>query len=185
MDAQLAQIGTELEEASGAMRGLVAGLPAGAWDKRPVGGGWSVAHCVMHLNTTAEEFLPQLDAAIREGREKNLTGKGPFRRDFAGWLLCKLVEPPYRLKVKTPPRFDPQVVDLSEKVMAEWERLQGELRDRVYAADGLALNKLQVISPFSARMKYHLWSAFVVIPAHQRRHIWQAQQIVKQLQASG
>ncbi len=181
MDAQLARIRKELEDATAAMRDLVSGLAEGAWEWRPATRGWSVAHCVMHLNKTTEEFLPRLDAAIREGRERNMTGAGPFRRDLAGWLLCKLVEPPYRMKVKTPPKFDPQTVDSREKAMAEWERCQGELHKRIEAADGLALDKLKVGSPFAEKMKYNLLGAFMVIPAHQRRHIWQGRQILKSL----
>jgi hypothetical protein len=179
MDPQLTRVRQELEEATEAMRGVVASLSDKEWGKRPAGGGWSVAHCVMHLNTTTEEFLPRLDAAIREGREKNLIGKGPFRRDFAGWLLCKLVEPPYRLKVKTPAKFDPQKVESREKALAEWERWQGALYKRIEAADGLTLDKLKVASPFAEKMKYNLLAALMVIPAHQRRHVWQAERILK------
>jgi hypothetical protein len=179
MDAQLTKVRWELEEATASVRAVVGSLADGVWERRPAAGGWSVAHCVMHLNTTTEEFLPRLDAAIREGREKNLTGPGPFRRDVAGWLLCKMVEPPYRLKVKTPAKFDPQTVDSREKAMGEWDRLQGELYKRIEAADGLALDKVKVASPFAEKMKYNLLAAFMVIPAHQRRHIWQAQQILK------
>jgi hypothetical protein len=179
MDAQLMKVQRELEEATAAIRGLVADLPATAWAQRPATGGWSVAHCVMHLNVTTEEFLPRLDAGIRDGRARSVTGAGPFRRDFVGWMLCKMVEPPYRMKVKTPPKFDPQEVDSREKAMADWDRLQGELYKRIEAADGLALDRVKVVSPFAERMKYNLLAALAVIPAHQRRHIWQAEQILK------
>lgn len=180
MDAQLAKVGKEIDEATAAMRSLVAGLPQGAWERGPAAGGWSVAHCVMHLNKTTEEFLPRLDAGIRDGREKGMTGTGPFRRDFVGWMLCKMVEPPYRLKVKTPPKFDPQEVDSADRAMADWDRLQSELKKRIEAADGLALSKVKVVSPFAEKMKYNLLAALMVIPAHQRRHIWQARQILEQ-----
>jgi len=181
MDAQLARVRQELEAATEAMRRLVASVSDEAWARRPAAGGWSVAQCVMHLNTTTQEFLPRLDTAIREGREKGLTGAGLFRRDFAGWMLCKFVEPPYRMKVKTPAKFDPQEVVSREEALAEWERWQGELFTRVAAADGLALDKVKVVSPFAEKMKYNLLSALMVIPAHQRRHIWQAGQMAKTL----
>jgi hypothetical protein len=179
MDVQLVQVQRELHEATARVRQLVEPLPDAAWRRWPDMGGWSVGHCIMHLNKSTEGFLPRLDAAIREGRQKNLTGTGPFRGDAAGWLLCRFVEPPYRIKIKTPAPFDPQDVDSADKVMMHWERLQNELCLRIAAADGLALDKVKVVSPFAGSLKYNLLAAFMVIPAHQRRHAWQAERIIK------
>jgi len=108
-------------------------------------------------------------------------GTGPFRRDFMGWMLCKFVEPPYKRKIDTPPKFDPPEVEPAERVLADWDRLQRELGKRIDAADGLALNKVKVASPFNEKLKYNLLSALMVIPAHQRRHIWQAEQTLKSM----
>jgi len=179
MDTQLANVHRQLREATSKVRRLVERLPDSTWRRRPARGGWSVAQCIMHLNESTEGFLPKLDAAIGEGRRMNLTGTGPFRRDLVGWLLCSLVEPPYRIKVKTPARFDPQHVDSVDTVMKVWDQLQGELYRRIDAADGLALSKVKVVSPFAAGVNYNLLSTLMVIPAHQRRHVWQAEQILK------
>ena len=182
MDPQLARIRVELDEATERVRQLaavVAKLPEGRWSQRAADGGWSVAHCVTHLNVTTHEFLPRLDEAIRHGRDMNLVGTGPFRRDFMGWMLCRFVEPPYKRKVDTPPKFDPQEVEAVDATLAKWDRLQGELGKRIDAADGLALNKVKVVSPFFEQMQYSLLSALMVIPAHQRRHIWQAYNALK------
>jgi len=179
MDAQLTNVQRELQEATSSALQLVERLPDMTWRKRPDRGGWSVAQCIMHLNKTTEGFLPNLDAAIREGWRRKLKGSGPFRRDLPGWLLCRLVEPPYRIKVRTPAAFDPQQVDSVETVMKTWDLLQGELCRRIAAADGLAIDKLKVVSPFVGGMKYNLLSALMVIPAHQRRHMWQVEGILR------
>lgn len=42
------------------------------------------------------------------------------------------------------------------------------------SADGLALDQIQIHSPFAEKMKYNLYSALVIITAHNRRHLWQA-----------
>jgi len=179
MNAQLTKVQRELEEATTRVRLLTEPLSDALWRKQPESGGWSAGHCITHLNKSKEGFLPRLDETIREGWKKNSTGIGPFRRDFVGWLLCTMVEPPYRVKVKTSAKFDPQEVDSADKVMMDWDRLQNELYLRLTAADGLALDRVKVVSPFAASMKYNLLAAFMVIPAHQRRHAWQAEQIVK------
>jgi hypothetical protein len=58
--------------------------------------------------------------------------------------------------VRTPAAFDPQQVDSIETVMKTWDLLQGELCRRIAAADGLAIDKLKVVSPFIGGMKCNL-----------------------------
>jgi hypothetical protein len=38
-----------------------------------------------------------------------------------------------------------------------------------------------MISPFDSRVRYNLFSAFRIIAAHQRRHLWQAEQAIGSL----
>ena len=86
-------------------------------------------------------------------------------------------EPPYRIKMKTSAPFVPERVEPMADVLERFDYLQGELLVRLDRASGLALDKLRVVSPFNARVKYNLYSAFRLLPVHQRRHLWQAQQV--------
>ena len=40
---------------------------------------------------------------------------------------------------------------------------------------GRDLNRLKIVSPFGARLSYNVYSAFRVLAAHERRHVWQAE----------
>lgn len=44
----------------------------------------------------AQAYLPLIRDAVARARERGLTGDGPFRRDFFGWLLGRMIEPPVR-----------------------------------------------------------------------------------------
>jgi hypothetical protein len=44
----------------------------------------------------------------------------------------------------------------------------------VRAADGLPVDKVKIVSPFGGKMRYDAFSAFVILPRHQQRHIEQA-----------
>ena len=48
---------------------------------------------------------------------------------------------------------------------------------RLEAADGVALDEVRVRSPFVPLIRMDLGTAFTVIAAHQRRHLWQAEQV--------
>jgi hypothetical protein len=40
--------------------------------------------------------------------------------------------------------------------------------------DGLAIDKVQIVSPFGEKIRYNCYSAFVLLHRHQERHIQQA-----------
>jgi hypothetical protein len=101
----------------------------------------------------------------------------PLRRDLLGWLLAKWLEPPYRMRSKTTAAFVPVWIEPMADVLERFDYLQGELLVRLDRAQGLPLERLRVVSPFNAKVKYNLYSAFRLIPVHQRRHLWQAEQV--------
>lgn len=72
-----------------------------------------------------------------------------------------------------------------EEALGDFLRPQGELSDRLRSADGLDLSQLMITSPFDQRLTYHLYSCSRVLPAHQRRHLWQADQVRARLSATG
>lgn len=180
---QLQAIRHELAEASAHARRLAESVDPALWSRRPPHGGWSVGECLAHLNLTSKAFLPRLREAVERGRRENRAAPGLFRRDFLGWLLCRILEPPYRLRVKTPPPFVPTGDQSAEAVVSEFEALNAELVRLLDTASGLPLDRLQIVSPFSARMRYSVYSSFRILPAHQRRHLWQAERALPALRA--
>ena len=67
------------------------------------------------------------------------------------------------------------------ETLERFDYLQQEVQVRIDRSAGLAVDRLRMVSPFEARMKYNLYAAFSLIAAHQRRHLWQAEQVKKQL----
>lgn len=178
---QLDAIQRELEEITKKWQGLAAGLSDAEWTQRPPNSGWSAAECLTHLTITTRAFLPRLQKVIRDAREKGLKSDGPYRQDFKGRLLCWFIEPPYWFKVKTPPGFAPQVIEPIAKALTDFSGEQAKLVTCVKDARGLAIDRLQIQSPFSEKMQYTLLTAFRVLAAHQRRHLWQAENILKEI----
>ena len=182
---EVGQIKQELLDTRERARHLSEGLSDGHWTASPAPGQWSIGECLTHLNITSERFIPIIDDAIREGREKNLQAAGALNRDLKGWVLCWILEPPYRLKSKTPASFVPVRVEPISDVLERFDYLQGELLVRLDRAVGLALDRLFVTSPFNARLNYNLYSAFRLLPVHQRRHLWQAERVRAALVTEG
>jgi hypothetical protein len=94
--------------------------------------------------------------------------------------LWRSTEPPVRSRFKTAPAFVPQSAGTRAEVMRDFERLQAALRTELQAAQEVDLGRLRIVSPFAKRLRYNLFSAFSILPAHQRRHLWQAEQAARE-----
>lgn len=182
MHPQLEEVVDQFSEAQRHLHALAANVPDALWSKRPAPDRWSVADNIEHLNLTAEQFIPVIRAGLAEARHLGAQD-GRYRRDFIGWVLWKSMPPPVkRLRIKTPPKFMPQGRAASRtELLARFDQLQQEQIDLVRAADGLAIDKAMIVSPVDAKGKYSIYSAFTILPPHQERHIWQAEQVLKQL----
>lgn len=140
---------------------------------------WSAVECIEHLTVTSKLYLDYLPQLIDEARSAGKIGQGPFTMDWKGRFLKWYLEPPYRTKARTISAADihsPQKPDLA---LEDFLNSQASLRQLYKSAEGLALDMVQVTSPFNTIMKYSLFSCFEVINAHQRRHIWQAAQALQ------
>ena len=148
---------------------------------RPHPASWSAAECLSHLSISTELFLPVIAQSIEEGRKRGLiTSKKPSM-DLLGRILRWFLEPPIRKRVATSTPFVPRSVRAKAEAFGEFSSLQSKLIDLLHQASGLDLGKLKIISPFDKRVRYNLYSAFMIVVAHQRRHLWQAEQAVAAL----
>jgi hypothetical protein len=163
------------------LRRLCMGLTDETWAARPPQGGWSIAECVVHLNLTTDAYLPKIDDAIADGVRRGLRGSGPFSRGLIGSLLIWWLEPPYKRGTRTPATFAPSEVPSLAEGLEMFDQRQQALQIRVDRAADLALDKLKVVSAFDSRVSYNLYATFVILAAHQRRHLWQAEQVLAHL----
>ncbi|HEV2021451.1 MAG TPA: DinB family protein [Terriglobales bacterium] len=173
---QLDEVKAQFEAASSQAKQLLTGNSSDILTRRPQPERWSAAECIAHLTLTNQHY-PLL---IRGALEQAPPGDGPYGMDFRGRLLRWILEPPYRSGVKTMPSMEPQRGASPEQVLAAFLASQDELLRLLEAARGKALEKTTITSPFSKRMRYNAYSCFHVLAAHERRHLWQAEQALAQ-----
>lgn len=133
---------------------------------------WSALECVVHLNLATGAMLPGIRQAV-ETAQRRSDDKTPYKIDLAGRLLAWSLEPPVFIKLKAPKLAQPLESSGPEPVLQEFGRLHTELIDLLQASAGKAIDLQKMKSPF-ANMHYSAYSAFRIIAAHDRRHLWQA-----------
>lgn len=151
---------------------------------RPNPGSWSAAECLSHLSISTEMFLPVLGGAIADAKTKGMKSDKKPSMDVVGRVLRWFLEPPIRQRVKTAAPFVPKAVRAKAEAFGEFSSLQSKLIDLLHESAGLDLRKMKIISPFDKRVKYNVYSAFRIVAAHQRRHLWQAEKAVEAVVAS-
>jgi DinB superfamily len=142
--------------------------------RRPVPGKWSPAECIEHLAITSDAYFPLWQTALAEARVQGLRGSGSFRMDWKGRILAWMLEPPARMRMPAPPGFVPKAIGGTDAV-GHFLSGQERLLEVAGSSQELALDGVQITSPFSKNLRYSVWSSFVVTAAHQRRHLWQAE----------
>lgn len=166
--------------ARGAIEGLVGGVSDAGLRWRPSESRWSIVECLEHLNS-GWLILPKLDRRIAEARAGGVLGREPFREPWLGRLYVRAVEPPVRFRVPAPrrfrPRADPSPVEVVPRILA----FQDEVIARIRASEGLDLGAIRMRSPISRRFRMTLGQWFAFLAAHERRHIWQAENVKRHL----
>jgi hypothetical protein len=183
MSTQLESVVAHFERMQARLHRLTDSMPDDRFSKRADPGRWSVAECVAHLNLTGRAYVPMIRASIAEA--KTIGGKSGrrYRRDTMGWLISTMAGPMPRVgnlrfgRVKTAAKFVPGGELDRQRVMSEFDALQADQIALAREADGLPIDRVQVVSPFVDSVKYNLYSALVLLPRHQERHVWQAENV--------
>ena len=181
MQPQLRRIVDELNHAQSRLDRLADDVAEDRWGKRSDPSRWSVGECVAHLNLTGAAYVPRIRKAIEEARRLPKTGTRSYKRDPVGWLFGTMVGPLPMIgkmrigRVKTTPAFVPSGDMPKQQQLAEFKRLQIELVGLAGESDGLPIDKVSITSPFGEKIHYNCYSAFVLLPRHEERHIQQAE----------
>jgi hypothetical protein len=177
LSPQLAELRQQFEACSERARHILTANAEAAVKQRTPKGGWSAMECVEHLTLTTKNYEPN----FQDGFGRAQAGSEPYKKDFKGRFLAWIMDPPYRMGVKTRPGFEPVNLGTPEKVLADFLASQNVMFARLEQANGLALDKTLVESPFKKGFFYNMYSLFHILAAHQRRHLWQAEQALKQI----
>jgi len=183
MHVQLAEIIDQFDTAQTRVHKLAEELTEAQWAERTDPARWSVAECVAHLNLTGRAYLPLIGDALEEARGRDEPSGPRYRRDPVGWMLALAMGPVPRIgrfrlgAVRTTPAFMPEHGLPRGHLVEEFDRLQREQTGLVRESDGCPIDRVWVRSPFDPRLRYNLYSALVILPRHQRRHVVQAERV--------
>ena len=177
MDADTQSMLDQIEAIKKQGAALAADLSETQFNWRPAPGRWSIAQNLNHLNVGDLQVLPAFDRAIEQGRSRGKRSAGPFRYGWFSRMMIASMEPPPRIRMKTPLKGSAGEDHRAGDVLPEFIRVRDLLAERVRRSDGLDLAGIRTISPVNRLIRLPLGAYFAFILAHDRRHLWQGRQV--------
>lgn len=179
LSAALERILGEAEANEKQFETLVAGLGEEDLARRPRLKSWSIAEILIHLRLTNEACLPAIDRAMEEARREGLLSDGPFRLSRMGRFFVWYVVPPPVIRLPAPRVLRPLLEGRASEALPQLLASRRAVLERMKMAERIDLVRARFVSPFASVVKMDLLSVFSVFTAHERRHLWQGENVRK------
>ena len=152
-------------------------LSASQLNYKPSSQTWSVGQCLHHLVTSNSTYFPIFDKIIRREQQITLWERMPLLPNLFGKMLIRSLSPASTQKLKAPQVFRPANSDIDASIIEDFAQQQQRLIETVRASEGLG--RTIITSPASGLVTYSLYDAYNIILVHERRHVLQAQRVMK------
>jgi uncharacterized damage-inducible protein DinB len=147
-----------------------------AW--RPHPAAWSISECLDHLATTNRIYIRAMQPAADAARRANKLRRRPALPGFFGAWFVRLLEPPAKVKTKSPQSIQPRTAPALANASAAFLASHAEAQNFLRANADLDLAAIPFINPFIKGVRFSLATGVHIIPAHERRHLYQARAVL-------
>lgn len=178
---QLVDFARQFEATRAQVNSITGDISNEQFNQRPSNGGWSIGECIEHLVLTGIDYSGQIEKGIEKARENNYLYKGPYKYSWIGKKFISNVEPPAKLKFKAPKSWKPDSSLPMDKTISDYMSLQDRWIGLLNSSRELDITKVKLPSPASKLLRFSIFEMFHVNAAHQRRHLWQAENVKKSI----
>jgi len=154
---------------------LLAGLTEQQLNWQPAPTSWSIGQCLDHLCATTDAYLPPLIAALKNKPDSPVDD---LRLGwFGGWFFRSFVEPsPTTKRASAPPKIRP-ASNVNLSVLDRFLSGNQSCRELLLTARNKNVNRVRFWNPFVPGLRFTVATGLETIPAHQRRHLLQAERV--------
>jgi len=148
---------------------------------RPAADAWSVAQCIQHVARVNSVYLVPIKATITKAGAGSTPNQQVLRT--AGWFsayFLKSVSPEGKAKLPAPrvarPAAEPSTINLQE-ALRTLQNTHQEIREILTQPNQPDLNRIRFRNPFIPVLRFTVGTGILIMAAHGRRHLLQAQRI--------
>ncbi len=177
----------QFEQAKDKATAFILSLDEYTFLRRPAPDNWCIAECFSHLQNFGTIYLENIRQGLNTAAYYEANSEVAFPPRLYWKWIASWFEPPYRIKVKTFRPFEPESVAgcTRHQLLEEFISLQDQFIIQLEEAreQRYDLGKVKVRNPVFTFAKMKLSECYTVIIAHQRRHFWQAEHVLKMLKS--
>jgi len=141
------------------------------------GQGWSIGECLDHLATINVVYGNAIRQGIQNARTRGWTRRTAAAPGFFGSLFVKSLEPPVTRRLRAPANTRPGPQRSRDATLAAYHAAHEQIRAMVADAAEIDANRACFVNPFIRVLRVRVSTGLSVIAAHDRRHLWQAEQV--------
>jgi DinB family protein len=143
------------------------------------GDGWSIAQCLDHLGVMNVVYGAAIRDGIEAARRRGSTRREPARPGYLGGKFVRSMEPPVTRRLRAPRKGKPAPVKERQIILAGYRAGHDLTRQLIADAATIDANQARFKNPFVPLLKFSIATGLFVIAAHDRRHLWQAEQVTR------
>ena len=178
----LQQIADAIDAADQAGAAIAARVTDEQFHWKPDGGRrWSIGECLDHLATINAVYLVAVRTGVDLARTNGWTRRAPAEPGFFGKKFVASQEPPVKRRLRAPQKGQPRPMRSRDDIMRAYHSAHDDVRRLIADCAAIDTNRATFANPFIPIIKVRVSTGLNVIPAHDRRHLWQAEQVEKEL----
>jgi hypothetical protein len=133
--------------------------------------------CFDHLARINRVYCEALLAAVENPRAtRESTAQMVKPGLFSGWFI-KGMEPPVRMRFKAMAKVTPSAGGDPQEVFQAFLESHAPVRRVLDFWDRVNFNRVRFKNPFVPLIRFTVGTGLMVINAHDRRHLWQAERV--------
>jgi hypothetical protein len=180
MRSDLQRIIDEIDAADRAAESLATRLTEAQFHWQPdEGRAWSVGQCLEHLAVVNVLYGGAVQQAIDRAKSRGWTGGEPIAPTWLGRKFIASQEPPVTRKFGAPAKVRPRSAISRDEILRAYYAAHVGVRALVRSASEIDVNRATFPNPFFPLLRVRVSTGLCVIPAHDRRHLWQAEQVTR------
>ncbi len=180
LSATLDSIEASLRAAEEQAKALVAGISDAQANWQPSEGrSWSICQCIDHLGKINSVYAAALQEAVSNSPQSYQEPTSNIVPGFFGAWFIQQMDLPVRMKLKAPSKAAPSSEGNALKLFEAFLKSHDLIRAVVEDSRTVEVNRLRFKNPFVGVLRFTVGTGLMIINAHDRRHLWQAEQVKK------
>jgi DinB family protein len=143
----------------------------------PGGRSWSIAQCLDHLTVTNSLYVTAIRQAVDDAKPDRAAPNTAIRPGLLERLFLWNTEPPPKVKLRAAAQIDPNPQRKRGDLWFAFAHAEERIRRLMIESAAIDVNRTRFVNPLLRGIRFTIGTGFLIVLAHNRRHLWQAQRV--------